>query len=203
VVEDVAALPGAVDVDPGVVARWGRCTCPAECAHGSSGGCCSAWTPTRRDEPVPSLSPAAWDDPEVARLTADQQLEMRALYDGDIEPGVKPSAADIAVVLLARDDDGTPLGCGALRPLGPGEAEVKRMYVVPAARGRGISRLVLTGLEAEAAARGWTTLKLETGNRQPAAVGLYTSTGYRPIEAFGHYVDDDTDDSLYFARTLA
>jgi len=151
---------------------------------------------------VPHLSPAAWDDPVVQELTAAQQVEMRDLYDGDIEPGVKPSATDIAVVLVARDDDGTPLGCGALRPLEPGAAELKRMYVVPPARGRGVSRLLLSGLESEAAARGWTTLRLETGNRQPAAVGLYTSVGYRPIGAFGHYLDDDTDDSLYFAREL-
>jgi GNAT superfamily N-acetyltransferase len=152
---------------------------------------------------VPHLTPAAWDDPVVQELTSAQQTEMRVLYDGDIEPGVKPSADDIAVVLVARDDDGTPLGCGALRPLEPGAAELKRMYVVPAARGRGISRLLLVALEAEAAARGWRTLRLETGTRQPAAVGLYTAAGYRPVEAFGHYVTDDTDDSLYFARVLA
>lgn len=152
---------------------------------------------------MPHLTPAAWDDPVVQELTSAQQTEMRVLYDGDIEPGVKPSAEDIAVVLVARDDDGTPVGCGALRPLEPGAGELKRMYVVPAARGRGISRLLLVALEAEAAARGWTTLRLETGTRQPAAVGLYTAAGYRPVEAFGHYVTDDTDDSLYFARVLA
>ena len=150
---------------------------------------------------MPSLSPAAWDDPEVARLTAAQQVELRARYDGASEPGVPPSAADVAVVLLARDDEGTPIGCGALRPLGPGEAEIKRMYVVPAARGRGISRLVLAGLEAEALRRGWTRLLLETGSRQPEAIGLYTAAGYQPIETFGHYVDDPY--SLCFARTLA
>ncbi len=152
---------------------------------------------------MPHLTPAAWDDPVVQQLTCAQQLEMRDLYDGDIEPGVKPSASDIAVVLVARDDDGTPVGCGALRPLEPGAAELKRMYVVPAARGQGISRLLLVALEAEAADRGWTTLRLETGTRQPAAVGLYTAAGYRPVEAFGHYRTDDTDDSLYFARVLA
>ena len=152
---------------------------------------------------VPNLTPAAWDDPVVQELTSAQQTEMRVLYDGDIEPGVKPSADDIAVVLVARDDDGTPVGCGALRPLEPGAAELKRMYVVPAARGRGVSRQLLVALEAEAAARGWTTLRLETGTRQPAAVGLYTAAGYRPVEAFGHYLTDDTDDSLYFARVLA
>jgi GNAT superfamily N-acetyltransferase len=151
---------------------------------------------------VPHLSPAHWDDPVVQDLATAQQEEMRARYDGDIEPGVKPSAADIAVVLVARDDDGTPLGCGALRPLEPGAAELKRMYVVPAARGRGVSRLLLSGLEAEAAARGWTTLRLETGTRQPEAVGLYSSAGYRPVPAFGHYVGDDTGDSLYFAREI-
>jgi GNAT superfamily N-acetyltransferase len=152
---------------------------------------------------VPHLSPAAWDDPVVQQLTAAQQEELRGRYGPHSEPGVPPSAADVALVLVARDDDGTPVGCGALRQLGPDSAEVKRMYVVPAARGRGVARLVLAGLEAEAAARGWTTLRLETGPRQPAAVRLYTAAGYRPIEAFGSYVREDQDWSLYFERTLA
>ena len=58
---------------------------------------------------------AAWDDPDVQRLTAAQQAEVRARYDGKGEPGTPPSAADISVVLVARDDDGVALGCGALR----------------------------------------------------------------------------------------
>jgi GNAT superfamily N-acetyltransferase len=152
---------------------------------------------------VPHLSPAAWDDPEVAQLTDAQQTELRARYGGAGEPGVPPSAADVAVVLVARDDDGTPVGCGALRPLGGAAAEVKRMYVVPQARGRGLSKLLLTGLEDAARERGWTTVRLETGPAQPEAVALYTGAGYRPIGAFGHYVRDDQDWSLYFERTLA
>ena len=152
---------------------------------------------------MPSLSPAAWDDPDVVALTSAQQAELRALYDGDLEPGVKPSAADVAVVLVARDDDGTPIGCGALRPLEPGAAELKRMYVVPAARGRGVSRLVPAGLEAQARDRGWTTLRLETGPRQLQAIGLYTRAGYAPTVAFGHYLGADAAHSLFFARTLA
>ena len=59
------------------------------------------------------------------------------------------------------------------------------MYVVPAARGRGVARAVLAGLEDAARDRGWTTLRLETGPRQPEAIGLYTRAGYRPIAAFG------------------
>jgi GNAT superfamily N-acetyltransferase len=149
------------------------------------------------------IEEAAWDDPDVQRLTGDQQVELRARYGGGLEPGRPPSAADVAVVLLARDDDGTPLGCGALRSLGEGAAEVKRMYVVPAGRGRGVARTVLAGLERAARGRGWTTLRLETGPRQPEAVALYRRAGYRPIDAFGDYAGDPrAGDSLYFERTL-
>ena len=152
---------------------------------------------------MPHLTPAAWDDPVVQELTTAQQAEVRVRYDGAGEPGVPPSASDVALVLVAVDDDGTPIGCGALRQLSGTEAEVKRMYVVPAARGRGISRLLLAGLEAEALGRGWTTLRLETGSRQPEAVNLYASAGYRPVEAFGHYVGVDDPFALFFARELA
>jgi GNAT superfamily N-acetyltransferase len=146
---------------------------------------------------------AFWDDSGVQRLTSDQQAEIRARYGGKEEPGAKPSAADVGVVLMAREDDGTPLGCGALRPLGEDVAEVKRMYVVPAARGRGVSKAVLAALEDAARERGWTTLRLETGPLQPEAIGLYTAAGYRPIAAFGAYVGDpDAEESLFFERVL-
>jgi GNAT superfamily N-acetyltransferase len=146
---------------------------------------------------------ASWDDVDVQRLAADQQAEVRARYDGKGEPGTPPSASDISIVLVARDDDGTALGCGALRVLGDGVAELKRMYVAPAARGHGVAKVVLAGLEDAARKRGWTTLRLETGPAQPEAVALYTRAGYRPIGAFGHYVRADQDWSLYFERSLA
>ena len=151
--------------------------------------------------PVVRLAPAAWDDPDVQRLTAAQQAELRARYEGGQEPGTPPSAADVAVVLVARDADGEAVGCGALRPLEDGVAEIKRMYVVPAARGRGMSKLLLAGLEAAARDRGWTTLRLETGPRQPEAVALYEGAGYRRIAAFAPY-GDDADDSLFYERVL-
>ena len=145
-----------------------------------------------------------WGDPEVQRLVAEQQAEIRARYDGAGEPGTPPSSADVSVVLVARDDDGTAVGCGALRALGDGAAEVKRMFVAPAARGRGVARAVLAGIEDAARDRGWTTLRLETGPRQPEAVGLYLSAGYRPIAAFGGYVGaPDAEDSLFYEHVLA
>lgn len=149
------------------------------------------------------IEAAAWDDPDVQRLTTGQQEEIRAGYGGKEEPGAHPSAADVAVVLVARDADGAALGCGALRGLADGEAEVKRMYVVPAARGRGVSRAVLGALEDAARSRGWTTLRLETGPRQPEAVGLYAGAGYRRIGAFGAYAGHpDAADSLFFEKRL-
>ena len=62
---------------------------------------------------------------------------------------------------------------------------------------------MLAALEDEARGRGWTTLRLETGPRQPEAIALYTGAGYRPIEAFGVYAGDpDAGDSLFFEREL-
>jgi GNAT superfamily N-acetyltransferase len=151
-----------------------------------------------------TVEPASWDDPDVQRLAAEQQAEIRARYDGKAEPGTPPSSADISAVLVARDENGSIVGCGALRFLGRGVAEVKRMYVAPAARGGGVGKAVLAGLEDAARELGWRTLRLETGPRQPEAVALYVGAGYRPIDAFGGYVGaPDAQDSLFFERILA
>jgi GNAT superfamily N-acetyltransferase len=70
---------------------------------------------------------------------------------------------------------------------GASAVEVKRMYVVPAARGRGLARTMLAHLERTAAEAGADVVVLETGLRQPEAIALYESSGYRPIPGFGHY----------------
>lgn len=82
---------------------------------------------------------------------------------------------------------GTPVGCGALRLLLAGTAEIKRMYVLPALRGSGLGRRLLAALEAEARALGVRRLVLETGVRQVAALALYRATGFRSIPLFGEY----------------
>jgi GNAT superfamily N-acetyltransferase len=149
------------------------------------------------------VGPAGWDDPAVHRLATAQQAELRSRYGGGQEVGTPPSGTDVGAVVLARDDDGTPLGCGALRPLGEGIAELKRMYVIPSARGRGIGRAVLEALEELTRREGWTTLRLETGPRQPEAAALYRRAGYRQIEAFGSYrATPHAADSLFFERVL-
>lgn len=97
--------------------------------------------------------------------------------------------------------DGTPVGCGALRVLEPGTAELKRMYVAPTERGRGLGRRLVDALEAEARALGVRRLVLETGIRQEAALALYRATGFEPIPLYGEYVNSP-DTSVCLGKTL-
>lgn len=155
--------------------------------------------------PEITVTEVPWDDPRAVALRAAQRVEIEALYGSNSEPGVEPTAADIAVFVIAHADD-QPVGCGGLRSLEHGAAEfsgmaeIKRMYVVPDWRGRGVSSGVLVALEQAAVARGWHTLRLETGRKQPAAVRFYERSGYVSIPPFGAYADDPT--SLCYEREL-
>jgi GNAT superfamily N-acetyltransferase len=134
-----------------------------------------------------------WDDREAADLRRRQEAELAARYLENGEPGAPPSAADMAVFVLARDAEGVAVGCGGLRPLdlGPLEpegAELKRMYVVPESRGTGVADVLLDALEEQAGQHGWRTLRLATGERQPDAIRFYARAGYAEIPPFGPYV---------------
>lgn len=147
------------------------------------------------------IEPVPFDHPDAEALRAAQRVEIAERYGTpDSEPGPAPTAADTAVFLLARDADGAAVGCGALRELGDAVGEVKRMYVVPARRRSGVAGAVLAALEAEAARRGWTLLKLETGTEQPDAMAFYERHGYRRIPNFGHYTDSEL--SVCYERAL-
>src|ERR1700736_1506381 len=84
---------------------------------------------------------------------------------------------------------GKAVGCGAVRLLDGETAEIKRMFVIPDARGRGISKQILLGLESEGRRLGARKLVLETGERQVEAMALYRRGGFERIPAFGEYVD--------------
>ena len=143
-----------------------------------------------------------FDHPDAVALRTAQRAELTERYGTpDSEPGPAPTAADTTVFLLARDVAGRAIGCGALRALGDGAGEVKRMYVVPSRRRSGVARAVLAALEDEAARRGWTLLKLETGTEQPDAMAFYERHGYRRIPNFGHYAHSAL--SVCYERALA
>ena len=85
--------------------------------------------------------------------------------------------------LVVRDAEGVR-GCGALRTIGPSLGEIKRMWVAPEARRQGLGAQVLTILETEARAMGITTLRLDTHETLRAAIHLYESRGYEPIDRY-------------------
>lgn len=136
------------------------------------------------------LREVAYDHPDPAALIAAMGHELDLRYgDGGLSPA---TAADFVHpgVLLVADLDGVPVGCGGLRPYGEDAGEVKRMYVDPAFRGKGVARALLSALVGHARQVGLRRLMLETGTEQPEAVGLYESEGWQPIPAFGHYASD-------------
>ena len=91
------------------------------------------------------------------------------------------------------------VGCAGWREHGE-DAELKRMYTAPAVRGQGLARRMLATIEDSARSAGRKRVILETGNKQPEAIGLYESAGYERIEDFGYY--KGYPDVLSYARVL-
>ena len=147
--------------------------------------------------PEPIASPAA------RSLIDALNAELAAQYP---EPGATHFRLDASEVtegagaFLIVTVDGTPTGCGAFRKLDATTAELKRMYVAPTSRGRGIGALLLAALEEEARRLGVTRLVLETGKRQREALALYTGAGFTMIQPFGEYVDSPL--SVCLAKSL-
>jgi GNAT superfamily N-acetyltransferase len=127
----------------------------------------------------------------ISRALIDSlNAELSGMYS---EPGATHFRLDPEEVTGGRGaflivyHEGTPVGCGALRLLDAETAELKRMYVSPAVRGKGLGRRLVAALEAAARARGVRRLVLETGVRQAAALALYRATGFQPIALYGEY----------------
>ncbi|MFF8608858.1 GNAT family N-acetyltransferase [Streptomyces sp. NPDC015346] len=144
------------------------------------------------------IRPTRYDHPDAVKLNDAVQLEYVARY-GDEEGDVTPLDPGMFVpprglYLLAYDSEDRPVASGGWRTqdangmgYADGDAELKRMYVVPEARGLGLARRVLAMLEEDARAAGRIRMVLETGTAQPEAIALYTSSGYELCAKFGHY----------------
>ena len=129
--------------------------------------------------------------PEVIALIDALDAYQKPMYPPESHHGIDLEALSRPNVLfaVARDASGRAIACGAI-VLESGYGEIKRMYVMPEERGRGISRALLRFLEEAAAARGVASFALETGNRQHEAIALYEHAGYVNCEPFGEYQPD-------------
>jgi putative acetyltransferase len=132
--------------------------------------------------------------PVPQQLIGALNAELEARYPEEGANFFRLDADEVAegrgAFLVAYIDD-RPVGCGALRRIEANVAEIKRMYVAPAARGRGVGKRIVTALEAEARRLGVRRLVLETGPRQPEAIAVYKRSGFVEIPLFGEYVDSN------------
>jgi GNAT superfamily N-acetyltransferase len=140
-------------------------------------------------DPGRALAHALWlelgeryaDDPHEKETEAGSDVAGDDLESHQLAP---PNG-----VFLVAFEDGEPVACGGVRRHDDGVGEIKRMYVAPGARGRGHSRTLLRALEDAARGLGYHALVLESGLRQPEALSLYESAGYRRTESYGFYRD--------------
>ncbi|MCX4550398.1 GNAT family N-acetyltransferase [Streptomyces sp. NBC_01267] len=159
-----------------------------------------------------NIRPIRYDHPDAVKLNDRVQLEYDERYGdgGDVTP-LDATMFDppSGLYLLAYDAHDQPVATGGWRNQDtagdhgyrPGDAELKRMYVIPEARGLGLARRILTALEESARAAGRIRMVLETGDKQPEAIALYLSSGYTLCEKFGHYREYET--SRCFEKQLA
>ena len=146
--------------------------------------------------------------PDAAQLVEEVQQEYVVRYGGRDETPLEPAYFDPpSGAFFVGYLDERPVATGAWRRRQDvvvegheDSAEIKRMYVAPAARGMGLARAMLAHLEGTARTAGAEVMILETGTAQPEALALYESSGYHHIPGFGHYRDSPLNRCL--ARLL-
>ena len=136
-----------------------------------------------------AIAPEPPDSAVAAALLSEYRAELAERFPGGFAPPPGWAAAASQLVppagaFLVVRSAGEPLGCGAVRVLEPGLAELKHMWVSPGLRGRGGGRSLLAALEAEARALGCATVRLDTSPFLPEAIALYHSVGYGEIPRY-------------------
>jgi putative acetyltransferase len=139
------------------------------------------------------IRPEPFGSPVTQPMADAQQAELTERHHGSPGSGAMPDPGYFEPpdgTFLVVWVDGKAAGCGGVGRLDRQIGELRRMYVLPAHRGKGLGRRILEALEDEARSLGYTTMRLETGNEAPEAIGLYTSAGYEPCPCWGPFATD-------------
>ncbi len=147
-------------------------------------------------QPELSIERVWLDNVDVQLLISQLNLDLYSRYPEPDALVFSLESADIVEgvgALLMAELDGEPVGCGAYRVIDelPGSAEIKRMYVTLAGRGKKIGSALLAELERAGAAAGVQRFALEMGPRQPEAQRMFDAAGYAVCEPWGPFVGRD------------
>jgi|tagenome__1003787_1003787.scaffolds.fasta_scaffold20787869_2 GNAT superfamily N-acetyltransferase len=154
------------------------------------------------DGSVAVLRPVPYEDPVAHDLVERVQQEYVERYGGRDAAVVDASEFDPpAGLFLVVSVNGVPAGCGAWRVHAPRVVEIKRVFVEPAFRRRGLAQVVMTALEETAARAGHRAAVLNSAPQQPEALALYAGLGYRPVAGFGVYAD--APGAVFLGKDLA
>ena len=139
---------------------------------------------------------------ELHHLIEESTLLLQSLYPEESNHLVDATDLDAdGNMLLAALEDDRAIGCVGLLRTSDTEGEIKRLYVEPNHRGKGIAKDLMSRLEGDALEVGITTLRLETGIHQPESMGLYESLGYGVRGPFGSYTEDPL--SVFMEKKLS
>jgi putative acetyltransferase len=137
---------------------------------------------------------------EVNMLSDELHKELELIYGNGIIEDFIDENKQMLIFFVAYNEEENAIACGALKHFDDSSAEIKRMYVKPTYRGRGLSKLILRQLEDYAKELNYQRLILETGLKQPEAMNLYIKFGYKPLECYGRHANDP--DSRCFEKTI-
>lgn len=141
------------------------------------------------------------EHPDAVRLIAEGDAEFEPLYPPEVQYALSPeelAEIDTWFFLVVEDERAIATGAVALMK---GYAELKRLFVTSAARGRGLSHQIIEHLEAVARDNHRDVMRLETGEKSPEALRLYADHGYERRAPFGHYEENGASD--YMEKRLA
>jgi N-acetylglutamate synthase and related acetyltransferases len=131
------------------------------------------------------------ENADFVRLIAELDADLNSRYGALQAQYDAYNRVEMIDTLIVAYADNQPVGCGCFKKLDDTTVEIKRMFVRPSHRGRGIAIRILTELEAWAKSLDYDATQLETGIKQTEAIGLYGKLGYTMIDNYGQYAGNE------------